>query len=148
MTSENFEKRLSELEAVVKVIQASIQAMAKASPKGGGSQTSGIEPGNDKLLDGPYGDPEVKYDPKFWKGDSMVGKRFSQCPSSYLEATANYFGWRMKKLQEEGAEEKKVNYAKFDAMKALGWKRRIDAGFAPKVSDTDPPSGSDDEIPF
>lgn len=140
------EERLAELEAQMKVLQASIGAMAKASASSA-SKTAGIDPAPDKILDGPNGDPEIRFDPKFWKGDPQIGKRFSQTSPSYLEAVANLAVWKMNNPQGQTDEEKKkkAGYAKWDAMKALGWKKRLENGYKPH--DTQPPAG-DDEIPF
>lgn len=143
------EERLAELEAQMKVLQASIGAIAKASASGK-SQTTGIDPAPDRILDGPGGDPEIRFDPKFWKGEPQVGKRFSQTSPSYLEAYANLSAWKMNNPPKDASEEekkKKAGYAKWDAMKALGWKRRLEDGYKPTAHDTQPPAG-DDEIPF
>lgn len=120
--------------------------MAKASASSA-SKTAGIDPAPDKILDGPNGDPEIRFDPKFWKGDPQIGKRFSQTSPSYLEAVANLAVWKMNNPQGQTDEEKKkkAGYAKWDAMKALGWKKRLENGYKPH--DTQPPAG-DDEIPF
>lgn len=53
-------------------------------------------------LDEPWADQQIKYDPKSWKGESQVGKTFSQVPVEYLDEYASYYQWRyVKGTQDE-----------------------------------------------
>lgn len=89
------------------------QAEAKAAPS----------VATDEDLDGPYGNPEVRFDPKRWKGPSYVGQKFSDCPSDYLECFADFADWLADKRRQEG-DEKKAGYAARDASRARGWAKR------------------------
>lgn len=96
------------------------EAPAKAQP-----EVTTHEVASDADLDGPYGNPDVRFDPKRWKGPSYVGCKMSDCPSDYLECTADFADWLAKKRREEG-DEKKAGYAARDAARARGWARRND----------------------
>lgn len=45
-------------------------------------------------LDEAWADQQIKYDPKSWKGETQVGKTFSQVPVEYLDDYAAYYQWR------------------------------------------------------
>lgn len=75
-------------------------------------------------LDGPHGDPEVKAkDPRDWTGPSMTGRRFSQCPPTYLDLLADRYDY----FASQEADAKKANYNRRDAARARGWAARIRA---------------------
>lgn len=42
-------------------------------------------------LDETWANAQVRKDPKFWDGESMVGKTFSECSAEYLEKLAGYY---------------------------------------------------------
>jgi hypothetical protein len=93
----------------------------------------GAKPKVEVDLDGPYGDPVVKWDPKFgWNGPSYVGSTFSQCPPEYLTALAKAFDAFAKKDKEAGKTftNKKgqtvpsYTYKEKDAALARGWAER------------------------
>ena len=86
-------------------------------------------------IDGKYGDPTIKArDPKDWTGESMVGRKFSECPAEYLDLLAeryDYFASR-----EEDA--KKAKYNRLDAARARAWAERIRGGWQPPSADPEP----------
>lgn len=80
-------------------------------------------------LDGQWGDPEVRKDSPQWiknGGASYVGRKFSECPSDYLEALAAFFDWKAGKDEATGEPEKLkyAGYARKDAARARGWAKR------------------------
>lgn len=82
----------------------------------------------DALLAGPYGDPEVKAkDPRDWSGDSMKGRRFSECPPEYLDLLAKRYDYFAS--TEEDA--KKAGYNRKDGQRARGWAQRLRSGWTP-----------------
>lgn len=90
--------------------------------QGGARQTERVD------LDGQHGDPIVKAkDPRDWTGDSMKGRRFSECPPEYLDMIAERFDYFAGK--EEDA--KKARYNRLDAARARGWSQRLRGGWAP-----------------
>ena len=107
-----------------------------------------MSPASDADLGGEHGDPIVKWDPKQWKGESFVGKRFSQCSPEYLDSVAGLCQWKAKKAVEEGKDPKWPN---LDGSRAMGGAARIRAGWVAPVdgasfgSDAPDPEG---DIPF
>ncbi len=87
----------------------------------------GIVRVNDNVCNGPHGDPTVKAkSPRDWTGPDMKGRKFSECPPTYLDLMADRFDYFASK---EGADEKDVRYAKLDAQRARAWAARLRAGW-------------------
>ena len=101
-------------------------------------------------LDSEHGNPEVKAkDPRDWSGPSMFGKRFSECPATYLDVLAD----RYDHFASKETDEKKRKYNLLDAARARGWAARVRAGIAGNRTLPEPagfPSDmvKDDEISF
>jgi hypothetical protein len=78
-------------------------------------------------IGGQYGDPEVRKDPKFWTGPSMVGKTYSQCPPAFLESLASMLDWKAEKeLEDPDPERSKwAPRSRKDAARARAWAERI-----------------------
>lgn len=119
-------------------------------------------PADDADLDGPYGNPEIKFDPKRWSGQSFVGCRFSDCPPDYLETLAGYLDWQARVADEKNEMlnngKPKSHYKRLDAARARGWARRNaskstgrPAAARPRpttMNDPDMPSIDGDDLPF
>ena len=100
---------------------------------------------SDADLDGPHGDPEVKFPPKDWPGEDYAGRPLSRTSASFCERMANYWDWQAEKDAASG-DEKKMKYAPLkrkDAARARGWAARLKAREAAAGS-----AGSGDDIPF
>lgn len=84
-------------------------------------------------LDGQWGNEPVRKDPKdkYWKGQSYVGVRLSDCPPEYLDALAKYKDACAYMNTKEGSPEKAkyAGYDKRDAARARGWAARLRAGW-------------------
>lgn len=112
---------------------------------------------SDRDLDSKYGDPEVKAkDPRDWTGDTMKGRKFSECPPEYLDQVASrldYFADQLASSQDAD-EQKKRRYNLIDAARARGWAARLRGGWTPPAADAAfgaPATGeplTDDSIPF
>jgi hypothetical protein len=110
---------------------------------------------SDRELAGQYGDPQVRKDPKDWRGPSMEGRRFSECPADFLLALAEISDWKAEKDLEKNTEEslKYAKYAKRDARLARGWaikggERAVRAP-EPEPEPAYPMAGGvDEDIPF
>lgn len=117
--------RVEALEQRVAVLQAARGATPAAAP------APASAPGDDIVadLDGEYGDPEVRRDPPRWKGESMVGKRFSECSPEYLGELAGFKRWCAQRDDEAQAVDAKGRpksyWARLDAARAAGWAQRI-----------------------
>jgi len=97
-------------------------------------------------LDSKYGDPEVRAKaPKDWTGEEQKGKRFSECPPTYLDLLAarfDYFAGR----EEDPT---KARYNRLDASRARGWAQRLRNGWKPAQSHSEPFGGlTSDDIAF
>lgn len=97
---------------------------------------------SDADLDGKYGNPEVRKNPPRWDGPSFEGKHYSECSAAFLESLAGFLAWKAGKDDAKGTEDGKkyARFSRLDAARALGWKKRIDAGFKPP--------GESDDLPF
>ena len=88
------------------------------SPASGGAVTS------DRDLDGKYGDPDIRFDPKKWDGASFKGRKFSAAPAAYLELLAE----ALDEIAAKTDDEKTAGYKRKDAERARGWARRNAGG--------------------
>ena len=99
----------------------------------------------DADLDGPYGNPSVKFNPRDWTGESCKGLTFSECPAEFLDMLAETFDYFALKAEENNettpAGKLVAPYKRKDAARARGWAARIRAGYKPPTSS---PAGSAD----
>jgi hypothetical protein len=87
---------------------------------------------SDRDLDGKYGDPVVKFDPRDWTGPSFKNRCMSECPPDYLDLLAgafDYFAQKAEDNHEQTTAGKSVaDYKRADAARARGWAKRIREG--------------------
>lgn len=95
---------------------------------------------SDRDLDGKYGNPKVRFDPKNWDGGSCKGRLFSDCPADYLDMLANAYEYFASK--NAAVDEKKASYERLDAARARGWAKRIREGWDADAKQ-ETPDGSD-----
>lgn len=107
-----------------------------------GSRSSGAAPADvadDRDLDGKWGDPEVKFNPRDWNGSSCKGFRMSECPAEFLDLLASTFDYFARKADESGettaAGKPVAPYKRKDAARARGWAKRIRSGRKPPQLD-------------
>ena len=88
-------------------------------------------------LAAPINDPLVKLEPtkgaSKWTGESMKGRRFSECPSDYLDRLAlmfDYFAAHPKEGKENFADGERLN-----AARARAWAKHLRANGAPAAGD-------------
>jgi hypothetical protein len=116
-------KMLRSIDATLKQMQAA----RKSAPASGGAA---VAPASD--LDSQYGDPEIRFNPRDWSGDSMKGRKMSACPAEFLDMYAeakDYFAGKERaenKLTSSG--KPAFEYSLKDAARARGWSARIRAG--------------------
>lgn len=117
---------------------------AHVAPRGGGEVAA------DSDLDGKYGNPEIRFDPKRWTGQSYVGSRFSDCPAEYLDEVASFNDWRASKDEEKG--DPKAKWPRLDAARARGWAARIrangGAAHRPPANELHADADPMDDVPF
>jgi hypothetical protein len=123
---------------VLKSIDASLkQLVAIAMAKRGGASPgpAGGDTASDRELDGQYGNPTVKFDPRDWHGDSYKGAKFSSCPADYLDLLAGAFDYFAEKAERAGEKTDKgkpvAEFKRKDARLARGWAQRVRAGKVP-----------------
>jgi hypothetical protein len=105
----------------------------KAAPQAQSQQPAQVfEVATDDDLDGQYGNPEIRKDPPRWKGESQVGKRYSECTPEFLEVLAGFLTWKAgesdKKQETTSGGQAKSYYIRKDAARARGWAARFRAG--------------------
>lgn len=127
--------RLLALEATVADLRACVESLARAT----GLYAS------DKELDGPYGDPTPKFDPKQYRGPSCKGRPMSRCTPEFLEAYADALAYSAE--HPKPGKEKYAQYDRLDAARARAWARRLRSGWKPPLRD-DGDQSSGDDAPF
>lgn len=83
---------------------------------------------SDRDLDGKWGNPVVKFNPRDWSGDSMKGARMADCPPEFLELLAETFDYFAGKAEENGemtsGGKPVAGFKRADAARARGWAKR------------------------
>lgn len=129
---------------LLKSIDTTLKRMAAATSR---SPDAAIAPAKD--LDGKYGDPEVKFVPRDWKGDNFKARKFSECPPELLDKVAEALDWVADKAEanEEttGNGKPRAPFVRQDAARARGWAQRKRNGWVPPtLAAPDPLLDSDD----
>lgn len=103
--------------ALLESIDLSLRILAKREPE----RSRGVVD-----LDGKYGNPVIRAkDPRDWQGESMKGRRLSECPPEYLDLVAE----RCDYFASKESDQKKQGYALLDAQRARGWAARLRSGW-------------------
>lgn len=132
---------------ILRALERIANAM-ESQPKASVSTAASSDIASDYEMSGPYGDPQIRKDPKNWKGAPQAGKRYSQTSPEYLEMLAGFLAWKAGKEEEEEAadpsKKKYSAYSKTDRKRALGWAKRLRDGWvaappAPSVVDNSAP---------
>jgi hypothetical protein len=112
-------------EAILGMLRAS---GVSGSPTANGRTESGGAIADARDLDGQYGNPTIKFDPKpkYWTGPSFVGYRYSECSAEYLDAVAKYLDACAYMKRKDGGPDaaKQAGYKEKDAARARGWAAR------------------------
>ena len=91
-------------------------------------------------LDGQYGNPTIKFNPKDWLGADFRGRKMSECPAGFLDKYAevkDYFGDQAEATGKTTAKGKPTApYERQDAARARGWAQRIRDGKHVQTTDT------------
>ncbi|MBI5518369.1 MAG: hypothetical protein HY909_31650 [Deltaproteobacteria bacterium] len=137
---ERIEKKLDTLLGLLKAGAAGASggasvAVLRAAPSSGAA-ASGVA--NDDGggfggvdLDGPRGDPEVRFSPRRWSGADFKGRRYSECDPAFLDMLADALEWFAQRDDDSGAVDKNGNpkgkWSRLDASRARGWAARLRA---------------------
>lgn len=108
-------------------IDGSLKKLVAIAEKRKAGDNVGKEIASDADLDGQYGDPVIRRDPKRWTGESYVGSRFSETTPEYLEEVASFKDWQAQQDDKKGDDEsrKKAHWNRKDAARARGWAKRL-----------------------
>lgn len=98
-------------------------------------------------MDGPYGDPVIKFTPRDWTGEPTNGLRLSECHPGALDLLAKAYDYFAQKNEAEGklstAGKPVAPYDRKNAALCRGWAQRKRSGWTrPSFS------GGDDESAF
>lgn len=150
-TAEDVLGTLKSIDASLIALVNHFDAGARAEKPSGTHRGNVPEIAPDRDLDGQYGNPEIKMkDPRDWSGDSMKGKRMSECPPAYLDLFADRLMYFAEQLDgsDEGDDLKKARFNRLDASRARGWAERLRKGWTPPPAEPEQAPLSDDDIPF
>lgn len=142
---------LRSIDTSLKVLVSFAQTRAKAA-----TAAAPREVAPDRDLDGKWGDPLIRFNPRGWKGPSLKDRKMSQCPAEFLDLLAEAHDWFAEKAEQNGEMTKSENpkpkgpFERQAAARARGWAKRIRAGGgAPKlpipVTQGDAWEGDDEE---
>ena len=122
--------RLTALEAENAKLVARVEKLEKIFAGIGAAFGVGDDIADDSELDSKYGNEPIRRDPteRFWKGETFVGCRPSECTPEYLDARAKYLDL-CAKLKEKDGKQKFADYDKADARRSRGWARRLRSGW-------------------
>lgn len=121
---------LSEVLAILNRLETKLNQLLAIGVKTSPGTAVNVEAASDEVLDGQYGDPEIRRDPPKWEGPSYAGQRMSAVPDpAYLKKLAGFLLWQAGKDEERGDDKSKKNawYSRQRASMALGWARRAAA---------------------
>ena len=161
-TAEEVLTTLKSIDAGIKALLAHVGVGAKPQTA---SAPASVLTASDRDLGDKYGNPDIRMaDPRDWSGESMKGRRMSECPPEYLDLCADrwdYFAERAAEViatsddaDEVAKAQKNLKYNPKDAARARGWAARLRAGWtAPPEEPIAPPPGAgnqldDSDIPF
>lgn len=103
---------------------------------------------SDRDLDGKWGNPELKFNPRDWTGPSHKGRKFSECPPELLDLVAETFDYFARKADENNERTDRgkpvAEFKRADAARARGWAKRMRTGACHKPVTT-PATEWDDE---
>ena len=114
----SIEERLAALEAAV---------FGKGARKGKKPMSANID-------DPKWGDPEIKYVPKKWDGESPAGNRMSQCSVRFLDFLAAELE-RSAQWKENNNKPEHAEWDRRDAAKAAAWAARKREQGEPSLDD-------------
>lgn len=119
---------------VLRSIDATLKAMLElAQQRTAQARAASPKPvASDRDLDGKYGDPELKFNPRDWTGAPCKGRHFSECPPELLDMVADTFDYFARKSEETNERtnggKPVAEYKRADAARARGWAKRMREG--------------------
>jgi hypothetical protein len=122
------EDRLDRIERKLDALLAALKTPgANARPAAGGASPPGGD--IDADIDGPRGDPEVRFMPKRWTGADCKGRPFSTCEPELLDMLADTYDWFAQRDDDANAVDRnggpKSKWSRLDAARARAWAARL-----------------------
>jgi hypothetical protein len=146
------------LKTLVQLASARAKAVSAAVPH---------EVATDRDLDGKWGNPLIRFNPRGWKGPTFKDRKMSQCPPEFLDLLAEAHDWfadkadRTNEMTKSDHPKPKAPFERQAAARARGWAKRLREGkVAPPTLFTPPAAPSsrgdswegdevtDEDIPF
>lgn len=113
--------------ALLESIDASLRELAQRRRASAPKQIA-----DDRDLDGRYGDPVLKFDPRDWTGPSYKNRAFSECPPELLDIVAETYDWFAQQAEQKNERTEKgkpvAEFKRADAARARGWAKRMRDG--------------------
>jgi len=115
-------------------IRDELRAYHASGARGPGASSASpraIEAAPDRELDSERGDPTIGKDPPRWGKDGgapMVGRTYSECSPDFLDCLASFLEWKVQNPLPD-RDPKYADYDRRDCARALGWARRLRAGW-------------------
>ena len=123
----SIEERLERIER--KLDQLLAERRSSGDGARGASASTGAAQDMDVDIDGPRGDPEVRFMPKRWTGPDRKGQKFSACEPEFLDLLADAYEWFAQRDDDSGAVDKngapKSKWSRLDAGRARAWAARL-----------------------
>ncbi|HEU4411233.1 MAG TPA: hypothetical protein VFS43_38625 [Polyangiaceae bacterium] len=127
------QQRLERLEHKLDMLLSHLGVLAaQGGHESAPGHTPAAPPALEVDIDGPRGNPEVRFIPKRWEGANYKGKTFSECDPDFLDMLAEAFDYFARKEDETGALDKnggpKSRWTRLDAGRARAWAKRLRGG--------------------
>jgi hypothetical protein len=124
------QQRLERLEQKLDMLLSHLGVLAaQGGHEGATGHTPAAPPALEVDIDGPRGNPEVRFIPKRWEGANFKGKTFSECEPDFLDMLAEAFDYFARKEDETSALDKnggpKSRWTRLDAGRARAWAKRL-----------------------
>lgn len=120
--------RLDKIERKLDALLAAVKAQPTTSVRTAGN-APGAHSDLDADIDGPRGNPEVRFSPKRWSGADCKGRKFSECEPEFLDLLADAYEWFAQRDDEQNAVDKngspKSKWSRLDAARARAWAQRL-----------------------
>jgi len=125
----SLEDRLDRIESKLDALMAALKTSGGSAARAAGAHAGSPGGDIDADIDGPRGDPEVRFMPKRWSGPDCKGRPFSACEPEFLDLLADAYEWFAQRDDESNAVDKnggpKSKWSRLDAARARAWSARL-----------------------
>lgn len=145
------EARLATLEAKMAAVEA---RLAGPAPTPASHNETPTDTFSDDKLENDWANKTVSKDLPRWKGDSMVGRMYSDCSAEWHDQASGFYEWKAKKGREEQPVRLKNNGKPwhesdtFNAKLHRTWAKRIRSLAAEEGNGSSAGVDESDSLPF